>query len=116
MISISLLTTYFDKFRQTRFGRKLLDILYETAILISYIAAIALIHKVEDKWVGKDTLFFGKTRIGYIIDVGHFLAIGLFFLEIVKDAIEVLRDILEIVVKAIVQALKDLMSVREKTS
>jgi hypothetical protein len=105
---------YFDKFRRSRFGRKLLDILYETAVLVAYIGAIALIHKVEDKWVGKDAVFFGKTRVGYIIDVGHLLAIGLFFLEILKDAIEVLRDILDIVIKGIVQAVRDLMSLFKK--
>lgn len=104
----------FDKFRQSRFGRKLLDILYETAVLVAYIGAIALIHLVEEKWVGKDALFFGKTKIGYVIDVGHLLAIGLFFLEILKDAVEVFRDIIDIVIKMIVQALRDLMSLFKK--
>ena len=106
----------FDKFRQSRFGRKFLDILYETAILVPYIAAIALIHRVEEKWVGKDTLFFGRTKIRYIIDVGHLLAIGHFFLEIVKDVVEVLRDIIDIVIKSMVQALIDLMSLFKKQS
>ena len=75
-----------------------------------------MIHLVEEKWVGKDALFFGRTKIRYIIDVGHLLAIGFFFLEIVKDAIEVLRDIVDIVIKSIVQALKDLMSLFKKQS
>ena len=105
---------WFDKFRQTRFGRKFLDILYETAVLVAYIGAIALIHVVEEKWVGKDSLFFGRTKIRYIIDVGHLLAIGLFFLEIVKDVVEVLRDIVDIVIKSLVQALRDLMALFKK--
>lgn len=108
------LSCYFEKFRQTRFGRKLLDILYETTVLVAYIGAIALLHLVEEKWIGKDALFFGRTKIGYIIDVGHLLAIGLFFLEIVKDVVEVLRDIVDILIKAIVQALRDLMSLFKK--
>ena len=103
-------SVYFDKFAQSRFGRKFLDILYETAILVAYIGAIALIHRVEENWVGKDAQFFGRTKVRYIIDVGHLLAIGLFFLEIVKDVAEVLRDILDIMIKSVVQALKDLMS------
>jgi len=107
-------STCFDKFRQSRFGRKFLDILYETGVLVAYIGAIALIHKVEEKWVGKDALFFGKTKVGYIIDVGHLLAIGLFFLEIMKDAAEVLRAILDIVIKSIVQAIRDVMSLFKK--
>lgn len=106
----------FDKFQQSRFGRKFLDILYETAILVAYIAAIALIHWVEVKWVGKDTLFFGRTKIRYIIDVGHLLAIGRFFLEIVKDVVEVLRDIIDIAIKSIVHGLTDLMSLFKKQS
>ena len=93
-----------------------MDIVYETAILVAYIAAIALIHWVEEKWVGKDTLFFGRTKIRYIIDVGHLLAIGRFFLEIVKDVVEVLRDIIEIMIKSLVQALTDLMSLFQKRS
>jgi hypothetical protein len=111
---LTTLSDYFDKFRQSRFGRKYLDIFYETAVLVAYIGAIALIHLVEEKWIGKDALFFGKTKIGYIIDVGHLLAIGLFFLEIVKDVVEVFRDITDIVVKSIVQALRDLMSLFQK--
>lgn len=107
-------SVYIDKFRQSRFGRKFLDILYETAILVAYIGAVALIHFVEEKWVGKDAQFFGRTKIRYIIDIGHLLAIGLFFLEIVKDVVEVLRDIVDIVIKSIVQALRDLMSLFKK--
>jgi len=105
---------YFDKFRQSRFGRKFLDILYETAVLVAYIGAIALIHTVEEKWVGKDALFFGRMKIGHIIDVGHLLAIGFFFLEILKDVVEVLREILDIAIKSVVQALRDLMSLFKK--
>jgi hypothetical protein len=107
-------SVYFDKFRQSRCGRKFLDILYETAVLVAYIGAIALIHLVEEKWVGKDALFFGRTKIRYIIDVGHLLAIGLFFLDIVKDVVEVLSDIVDIVVKSIVQALRDLIRLFKK--
>ena len=105
---------YFDKFRQTRCGRKFLDIIYETAVLVAYIGAIALIHVVEEKWVGKDALFFGRTKFRYIIDVGHLLAIGLFFLEIVKDVVEVLRAIIDIAIKSFVQALRDIMSLSRK--
>ena len=105
---------WFDKFRQTRFGRKFLDILYETAVLVAYIGAIALIHVVEEIWVGKDALFFGGTKFRYIIDVGHFLAIGFFFLEIVKDIVEVLKEIVDIAIKGIVQAVRDLMSLSQK--
>ena len=104
----------FDKFEQSRFGRKFLDILYETATLVAYIGAIALIHLAEETWVGQDAQFFGRTKIRYIIDIGHLLAIGLFFLEIVKDIVEVLRDIFDIVIKSIVQALRDLMSLFKK--
>jgi hypothetical protein len=46
----------FDKFRQSRFGRKFLDILYETTVLIAYIGAIALLHLVEEKWIGRDLM------------------------------------------------------------
>ncbi len=104
----------FDKFGRSRFGRKFLDILYETVILVAYIGAIALIHWVEEIWVGKDAQFFGRTKVRYIIDIGHLLAIGLFFLEIVKDVVEVLRDILDIAIKSIVQAVRDLMSLFKK--
>jgi hypothetical protein len=83
---------------------------------VAYIGAIALIHQVEDKWIVQDALFFGKTKIGYIIDVGHLLAIGLFFLEIVKDVVEVFRDIIDVVIKSIVQGLRDLMSLFKKQS
>ena len=106
----SFLTDNFDKFRNTRFGRKFLDIVYETAILLSYIGAIALIHKAEKRWMGEGATFFGKVKVESIIDVGHLLALGLFFLEITKDVIEVLKAILDIIVKAIVQALKDIKS------
>jgi hypothetical protein len=108
------LSVYFDKFRQSKFGRKFLDICYETAVLVAYIGAIALIHLVEEKWIGKDAVFFGKTKIGYIIDVGHLLAIGLFFLEIVKDVVDVFRGIIDVVIKSVVQALRDLMSLFRK--
>ena len=54
---VHIFSDYFDKFRQSRFGRKFLDILYETAVLVAYIGAIddntedasAVTHKyVED--------------------------------------------------------------------
>lgn len=105
---LHVFSDYFDKFQQSRFGRKFLDILYETAVLVAYIGAIALIHKVEETWIGKDALFFGKTRVGYIIDFGHLLAIGFFFLEILKDAVEVLTEIVDIVAKSMAQTVRDL--------
>lgn len=80
-------------FRSTRFGRKFLDILYETAVLILYVGAIALLHNVLDWWLGKNALLLGIIPVGYIIDVGHLLAIGLFLLEIIKDAVEVVKGI-----------------------
>ena len=87
---------FFDWFRNTRFGRKFLDILYDTTVLISYLGAFALIHKVQEKWLG-DYLIFGKYRFEYIIHVGHLMALGLFFLEIAKTGVEILRDIIRIV-------------------
>lgn len=91
----SPLEVFIGWFRETRFGRKFLDILYETAILVCYLGTIAIIHKVENKWVGA-VLFFGKMKIEYIIDVGHLLAFGLFFLEIIKDIAEVLKGIINV--------------------
>ena len=83
------LSDWFDKLRQTRFGRKFLDILYETSVLVTYIGAIALIHVAEEKWVGNDALFFG-------------------------GIVEVLREIVDIAIKSIVEALRDLMSLSKK--
>lgn len=80
-------------FPNTRFGRKFLDIIYDTAILISYLGAFALIHKLQEKWLGSDYLVFGKYKIEYIIHVGHLMALALFFLEIAKTGTEVVRDI-----------------------
>ena len=87
---------FLEWFRNTRFGRKFLDIVYDTAILVSYLAAFALIHRVQEKWLGADYLVFGKYKIEYIIHVGHLMALGLFFLEIVKTGIEVIRDIIQV--------------------
>jgi hypothetical protein len=79
--------------RNSRFGRKFLDILYETAVLILYLGAIALLHKISDRWLGPNAMLLGKIPVKYIIDVGHILAIGLFLLEIVKDIVEVIKQI-----------------------
>ena len=87
---------FLEWFRNTRFGRKFLDIAYDTAILMSYLAAFALIHKLQEKWLGGDYLVFGKYKIEYIIHVGHLMALALFFLEIVKTGIEVVRDIIQV--------------------
>lgn len=87
---------FLDWFRNTRFGRKFLDIVYDTTILISYLGAFALIHKLQEKWLGVDYMVFGKYKIEYIIHVGHLMALALFFLEIVKTGIEVVRDIIKV--------------------
>jgi hypothetical protein len=81
-------------FIDTRFGRKVLNILYDTAVLILYVGAIALLHKVLDMWIGKDAKLLEILPISYIIDVGHILAIGLFFLEIVKEIVNAIREII----------------------
>jgi len=83
-------------FPNTRFGRKFLEILYDTAILVSYLGAFALIHKLQEKWLGGDYMVFGKYKIEYIIHVGHLMALALFFLEIAKTGIEVVRDIMRV--------------------
>ena len=90
-----------DWFPNTRFGRKFLDIVYDTAILISYLGAFALIHKLQAKWLGGDYLVFGKYKIEYIIHVGHLMALVLFFLEIVKTGTEVVRDIMRVMLGAV---------------
>jgi hypothetical protein len=87
---------FLDWFQDTRFGRKFLDIVYDTAILVSYLGAFALIHKLQEKWLGGDYLVFGKYKIEYIIHVGHLMALALFFLEIAKTGIEVVRDIMRV--------------------
>ena len=46
---------FLNWFPNTRFGRKLLDIVYDTAILVSYLGAFALIHKLQEKWLGGTT-------------------------------------------------------------
>lgn len=83
-------------FRDTRFGRKFLDIIYDTAILVSYLGAFSLIHKLQEKWLGGDYLLLGKYKIEYIIHLGHLMALTLFFLEIAKAGVEVLRDIVQL--------------------
>jgi hypothetical protein len=55
-----------------------------------------LIHKLQEKWLGSDYLLFGKYRIEYIIHLGHLMALVLFFLEIAKAGVEVVRDIIRI--------------------
>jgi len=60
---------FLDWFPNTRFGRKFLDIVYDTAILISYLGAFALIDKFQEKRLGGDYLVFGKYKIEYIIHV-----------------------------------------------
>ena len=87
---------FLDWLPNTRFGRKFLDIVYDTAILVSYLGAFALIHKLQEKWLGGDYLVFGKYKIEYIIHVGHLMALALFFLEIAKTGTEVVRDILRV--------------------
>ncbi|HJS23390.1 MAG TPA: hypothetical protein VJ751_03400 [Pyrinomonadaceae bacterium] len=101
-LSISNLTYqtfvgFLDWFPNTRFGRKFLEIVYDTAILVSYLGAFALIHKLQEKWLGGDYLVFGKYKIEYIIHVGHLMALALFFLEIFKTGIEVVRDIMRVI-------------------
>ena len=93
-----------DWFPNTRFGRKFLDIVYDTAILVSYLGAFALIHKLQEKWLGGDYLLFGKYKIEYIIHLGHLMALVLFFLEIAKTGIEVLRDIIQIALGIVTDA------------
>lgn len=83
----------FNWFTKTRFGRKFLDILYETAILIFYVSAIALLHLILDTFLGKDAMLLGFLKVGYIIDFGHILAIGLFFLEILKEIVNAIKEI-----------------------
>lgn len=39
-------------------------------------------------------MLLGKIPVGYIIDVGHILAVSLFLLEIVKDIVEVIKEII----------------------
>jgi hypothetical protein len=87
---------FFDWFQDTRFGRKFLDIVYDTAILVSYLGAFALIHKLQEKWLGGDYMVFGKYKIEYIIHAGHSMALVLFFLDIAKAGIEVVRDIMRV--------------------
>jgi hypothetical protein len=90
---------FLDWFRNTRFGRKFLDISYDTGILISYLGAFALIHKLQEKWLGADYVLFGKYKIEYIIHLGHFMALVLFFLEIARTGVEVLRDIVQVLLR-----------------
>ena len=90
------LARFVDWFHNTRFGRKFLDIVYDTAILVSYLAAFALIHKLQEKWLGGDYLLFGKYKIEYIIHFGHLMTLALFFLEIAKTGVEVTRAITQI--------------------
>ena len=87
---------FFEWFRNTRFARKFLDILYDTVVLVSYLGAFALIHKLQGKWLGGDYLLFGKYKIEYIIHLGHLMALLLFFLEIAKTGFEAVGDIIQI--------------------
>ena len=87
---------FLDWFPGTRFGRKFLDIVYDTAILVSYLGAFALIHRLQEKWLGGDYMVFGKYKIEYIIHIGHLMALVLFFLEIAKTGSEVVRDIMRV--------------------
>lgn len=88
---------FLDWFPNTRFGRKFLEIVYDTAILVSYLGAFAVIHTLQEKWLGGDYVVFGKYKIEYIIHVGHLMALALFFLEIAKTGIEVVRDIMRVI-------------------
>jgi len=96
-LTYTTLVRILDWFPHTRFGRKFLEIVYDTAILVSYLGAFALIHKLQEKWLGGDYLVFGKYKIEYIIHVGHLMALALFFLEITKTGIEVVRDIMRVI-------------------
>lgn len=87
---------YLDWFRNTRFGRKFMDIVYDTAILVSYLGAFALIHELQQEWLGGDYVLFGKYKLEYIIHLGHLMALVLFFLEIARTGVEVLRGIVQI--------------------
>ena len=86
-------------FWQSQLGRKLFDIFYETMVMVAYMAAIALLHKVQDNWIGKDAKLFNYIPISYIIDVGHLLAISRFLLEIVKSVLEAIKDIIRTLFK-----------------
>ena len=102
MFTLDLTQTFvrfLDWFPNTRFGHKFLEIVYDTAILVSYLGAFALIHKLQEKWLGHDYLVFGKYKIEYIIHVGHLMALALFFLEIAKTGIEVARDIMRVILE-----------------
>lgn len=84
----------FRWFVNTRFGRKLLDILYDTAVLILYISGFALLHYISDVLFTSNAMFFGIIPIGYIIDFGHILALAIFFLEILKEIVKVIKEII----------------------
>lgn len=88
---LKTIKTFLNWFADTRFGRKFLDIFYETATLIFYVGAIALLHYFLDWWLGPNAKLLDVVPVRYIIDVGHMLAIGNFFLEILKHAIETIR-------------------------
>lgn len=61
------LIRFLDWFPNTRFGRKFLDIVYDTTVLVSYLGAFAVIHKVQEHWLGGDYVVFEKYKIKYKI-------------------------------------------------
>lgn len=75
-----------------RLRRKLLDLIYETIVMIAYLGAIAILHIALDNWLGKEVKFFDYLPISHIIDFGHVLVIGKFLLEIAKDVYVVIRS------------------------
>lgn len=89
-------TGYIAKLFKSRFGRKFLDILYETAVMFLYVGAIALLHKGLGRWMEKDAKLFDRLPISYIIDAGHSLAIGRFLLELGKSFLEGVKDFVSV--------------------
>ena len=87
----------FDWFRNTRFGRVFLDVLYETAVMVLWLGAVKVMHIALDRWIGKDSTLWNSLKIGYIIDTGHALAIGKFLLELLKHFLEGLKDVIRVI-------------------
>ena len=61
-----------------------------------YVGAIALLHLGLERWIGKDAKLFDRLPISYIIDAGHALAIGRFLLELGKNFLEGVRDVVSV--------------------
>lgn len=88
----SNLSSLIQAFVSSRLGRKFLDVLYETLVLVFYIIAIAALHKALVRWVGENAKLLDLVPVRYIIDTGHVLVIGKFFLEIVSDIPNIVRE------------------------